>query len=106
MTGSASHDHDDFDSAVFETGVIGDPGALLRQLIDIATRHDVLRIKGFVEVRGKPVRLLIQGVGTRFQKSFDRPWRPDEPRRGRLVIIGEKGLDTVSIAKLLAHEEL
>jgi cobalamin biosynthesis protein CobW len=103
--GPASHDHDDFDSAVFETGAIGDPGALLRQLTDIATRHDVLRIKGFVEVRGKPARLLIQGVGTRFQKSFDRPWRRDEPRRGRLVIIGEKGLDTVSIAKLLAREE-
>src|SRR6202023_324611 len=52
--GPAGHDHDDFDSGVFETGAIGDPGALLRQLTDIATRHDVLRIKGFVEVRGKP----------------------------------------------------
>jgi cobalamin biosynthesis protein CobW len=60
-----------------------------------------LRIKGFVEVRGKPVRLLVQGVGNRFQKSFDRPWRAGEPRHGRLVIIGERGLDTVSIAKLL-----
>jgi len=101
--GGIAHDHDDFDSAVFETGAIDDPGALLRQLTDIATRHDVLRIKGFVEVRGKPVRLLVQGVGNRLQKSFDRPWRPGEPRRGRLVIIGEKGLDTVSIARLLAR---
>src|SRR3984893_9585508 len=103
--GPAGHDHDDFDSAAFETGAIDDPDALLRQLADIATRHDVLRIKGFVEVRGKPVRLLVQGVGKRFQKSFDHPWRPGEPRRGRLVIIGEKGLDTVSIARLLAREE-
>jgi cobalamin biosynthesis protein CobW len=103
--GLAGHDHDDFDSAVFETGAIGDPDALLRQLTDIATRHDVLRIKGFVEVRGKPVRLLVQGVGNRLQKSFDRPWRPGEPRRGRLVIIGEKGFDKMSIATLLAHEE-
>jgi cobalamin biosynthesis protein CobW len=78
---------------------------LLRQLTDIATRHDVLRIKGFVEVRGKPVRLLVQGVGNRLQKSFDRPWRLGEPRRGRLVIIGEKGLDKMSIARLLAREE-
>ncbi|MGH6819658.1 MAG: GTP-binding protein, partial [Methylocella sp.] len=103
--GPAGHDHDDFDSAVFETGAIDDPDALLRQLTDIATRHDVLRIKGFVEVRGKPVRLLVQGVGNRFQKSFDRPWRPGEPRRGRLVIIGEKGFDKASIAKLLTREE-
>jgi cobalamin biosynthesis protein CobW len=103
--GLAGHDHDDFDSAVFETGAIDDPDALLRQLAAIATRHDVLRIKGFVEVRGKPVRLLVQGVGNRLQKSFDRPWRPGEPRRGRLVIIGEKGLDTVSIARHLAREE-
>ena len=99
--GGIAHNHDDFESAVFETGVIADPDALLRQLTDIASRHDVLRIKGFVEVRGKPVRLLVQGVGNRFQKSFDRPWRAGEPRHGRLVIIGERGLDTVSIAKLL-----
>ncbi|MDQ6704180.1 MAG: cobalamin biosynthesis protein CobW [Pseudomonadota bacterium] len=103
--GSIAHDHDDFDSAVFEIGSIEDSDALLRQLTEIATRHDVLRIKGFVEVRGKPVRLLVQGVGIRLQKRFDRPWRPGEPRRGRLVIIGEKGLDKMSIAKLLARKE-
>ncbi len=103
--GMPRHDHDDFDSAVFEIKAVDDTDALLRQLADIATRHNVLRIKGFAEVRGKPVRLLVQGVGNRLQKSFDRPWLPGEPRRGRLVIIGEKGLDTVSIAKLLAREE-
>jgi cobalamin biosynthesis protein CobW len=61
----------------------------------------VQRIKGFVEVRGKPLRMLVQGVGTRFQKSFDRAWRADEPRRGRLVVIGQKGLDKGAIAKCL-----
>jgi cobalamin biosynthesis protein CobW len=102
--GGIAHDHDDFASAVLEIGAITDPDALLCQLAEIAARHDVLRIKGFVEVRGKPVRLLIQGVGNRMQKSFDRAWRPGEPRRGRLVIIGEKGLDKMSIARLLARE--
>ena len=67
--GPAGHDHDDFDSVVIETSAIDDPDALLRQLTDIATRHDVLRIKGFVEVRGKPVRLLVQGVGNAFKKA-------------------------------------
>lgn len=99
--GLAAHDHDDFDCAAFEIGAVADSDALLRQLGEIASRHDVLRIKGFVEVRGKPARLLVQGVGNRFQKSFDRPWRPGEPRQGRLVVIGQKGLDKASIAKSL-----
>jgi len=73
----------------------------MRRLAEIAERCDVLRIEGFVEVRGKPMRLLVQGVGQRLQHSFDRPWRLDEPRRGRLVIIGEKGLDAALIADLL-----
>jgi cobalamin biosynthesis protein CobW len=101
--GEIAHDHDDFDSTVVEIGAIDDSDALLRQLAAIAERHDVLRIKGFVEVRGKPVRLLVQGVGNRFQKSFDRPWRTGEPRRGRLVIIGQKGLDKGSIAMFLEN---
>jgi cobalamin biosynthesis protein CobW len=50
------------------------------------------------------MRLLVQGVGNRFQKNFDRPWRADEPRHGRLVVIGEKGLDKTSIARLLSSE--
>ncbi|HEY8030946.1 MAG TPA: cobalamin biosynthesis protein CobW [Methylocella sp.] len=103
--GGLAHDHDDFESAVFETGTIGDSDALLHQLAEIATRHDVLRIKGFVEVRGKPARLLVQAVGNRLQKSFDRPWRPGEARRGRLVIIGEKGFDKAEIARHLARGE-
>jgi cobalamin biosynthesis protein CobW len=102
--GLSEHDHDDFDSAAFEIGAIADSDAWLHRLAEIAERHDVLRIKGFVEVRGKPMRLLVQGVGNRFQKNFDRPWRADEPRRGRLVVIGEKGLDKTSIARLLSSE--
>jgi cobalamin biosynthesis protein CobW len=100
----AAHDHDDFESSVFEIRAVEDSDVLVQRLQEIAKRHDVLRIKGFVEVRGKPLRMLIQGVGNRLQKSFDRPWRPGEPRRGRLVIIGEKGLDRMSIARLLARE--
>jgi len=102
--GLSEHDHDDFDSVAIEIGSIADSDAWLLRLAEIAERHDVLRIKGFVEVRGKPMRLLVQGVGNRFQKNFDRPWRADEPRRGRLVVIGEKGLDKTSIARLLSSE--
>ncbi len=100
--GEAEHDHDDFDSAVLEIATVDDTDVLLQRLTEIAKRHDVLRIKGFVEVRGKPLRLLVQGVGGRFQKNFDRPWRADEARQGRLVVIGQKGLDKAAIANALS----
>ena len=64
--------------------------------------HDVLRIKGFVEISGKPMRLLVQGVGARFQHHFDRAWRPNEARASRLVVIGQKGLDRARVAQRLA----
>jgi cobalamin biosynthesis protein CobW len=99
--GEAAHDHDDFDSAVLEIGTVEDTDVLLQRLTEVANRHNVLRIKGFVEVRGKPLRMLVQGVGNRFQKSFDRAWKAGEARRGRLVIIGQKGLDKATIAKSL-----
>jgi cobalamin biosynthesis protein CobW len=89
----AEHDHDDFATFIVELGPIAAVDPFLQGLALIAARHDVLRIKGFLELRGKPLRLLVQGVGTRFQSRFERPWRPDEARLGRLVVIGEKGLD-------------
>jgi cobalamin biosynthesis protein CobW len=96
------HDHDDFDSFVMEIGSTRDPDALMMKLQSIVAAHDILRIKGFVEVDGKPMRLLVQGVGSRFRSHFDRAWASGEPRRGRLVVIGEKGLDREAIARAFA----
>ena len=95
------HDHDDFDTFVLEIPAIAEPEAFLARLAEIAGRHDVLRAKGFLEVAGKPMRLLVQGVGQRFRREFDRPWRAGEARRGRLVMIGEKGVDRAAIAAAL-----
>ncbi|MCC3247090.1 cobalamin biosynthesis protein CobW [Methylocystis sp. WRRC1] len=97
------HDHDDFDSFVVSLPAVTDPAALVAKLADIARAHDVLRVKGFVEVAGKPMRLLVQGVGARIQHHFDRPWKPNEARASRLVVIGEKGLDRDSITAMLAQ---
>ncbi|MDR3462470.1 MAG: cobalamin biosynthesis protein CobW [Beijerinckiaceae bacterium] len=96
------HDHDDFDSFVVPVTAIAEPETFLRKLARLAEDHDVLRIKGFVAVEGKPMRLLVQGVGTRFEKSFDRRWGHEEARQGRLVVIGEKGLDQTAIREALA----
>lgn len=97
------HDHDDFDSFVVALPAVSDPAALVAKLADIARAHDVLRVKGFVEVAGKPMRLLVQGVGARMQHHFDRAWKPGETRESRLVVIGEKGLDRDAIAAMLAQ---
>jgi len=95
------HDHDDFDSFIVDIGATSDPDGLLAHLQKVVAAHDILRIKGFVEVVGKPMRLLVQGVGARFRSHFDRPWKPQEIRGGRLVIIGEKGIDREAITHAL-----
>ena len=58
-------------------------------------------MKGFVDIAGKPMRLLVQGVGSRIQHQFDRPWKAGEARLGRLVVIGEKGFDKDAIRAAL-----
>jgi cobalamin biosynthesis protein CobW len=95
------HDHDDFESFVLDIPATADPEGLLVHLAAVAEQHDVLRMKGFIEVVGKPMRLLVQGVGQRFRQQFDRPWAPAEDRRSRLVVIGEKGLDRAAITAAL-----
>ena len=95
------HGHDDFESFVVDIPATSDPAALVTRLAAIAEQFDVLRMKGFVEVSGKPMRLLVQGVGQRFRHQFDRPWAAED-RRSRLVVIGEKGIDRNAIAASLA----
>jgi cobalamin biosynthesis protein CobW len=92
------HDHDEFETFVVEIGPVADPERFIARLAAVAERHDVLRMKGFFAVADKPMRLLVQGVGKRFRQHFDRPWRPGEDRAGRLVVIGETGLDRAAIA--------
>jgi cobalamin biosynthesis protein CobW len=92
------HDHDDFESFTVDVEPIADPGTFLVRLASIAEDHGILRIKGFVPVQGKPLRMLVQGVGARFRQHYDRAWAVGEARLGRLVIIGEKGLDRDAIS--------
>ncbi len=95
------HDHDDFESVVVPLAPVRDPDAFLRALALLAEEHDILRMKGFLAVEGKQMRLLVQGVGTRFEKRYERPWTPHEDRAGRLVVIGVRGLDVAAISAVL-----
>jgi cobalamin biosynthesis protein CobW len=95
------HDHDDFES--FEVAVPSDvsPEDLVVRLETAVADHDILRVKGFVHVPGKDMRMIVQGVGARIQNHFDRPWVAEEPRETRLVVIGLAGLDHAAITTAL-----
>jgi cobalamin biosynthesis protein CobW len=95
------HDHDDFESFVIDLRRFETPQTLIQKIAEAAAKHDILRIKGFVEISDKPMRLLIQGVGSRIQHRFDRAWHKDEERCSRLVVIGQKGLDAAAIRNLI-----
>ena len=96
-----AHEHDDFESFAVEIPEATSPEALLERLRAASEAHDILRMKGFVAVRGKPMRLAVQGVGARFRQHFDQNWPGDAARRGRLVVIGRAGLDHAAIAAMI-----
>jgi len=97
----ADHDHDDFDSFAVAIPEIADPAKLASTIARVADDFDVLRVKGFVGVTGKPMRLLVQAVGARVTHHYDRPWTPAEGREGSLVVIGLKGIDRAAITRAL-----
>ncbi len=97
----AGHDHDDFESFVVARGPVADPARFLARLGAVISAHDILRLKGFLDVPGKEFRQVVQGVGERLQHYFDRPWGDREPRSTRLVVIGRKGLDRAAISAAL-----
>ena len=68
---------------------VADPGELAARISALASSRNILRVKGYAAVQGKPMRLLVQAVGARVRHQFDRPWLPGEDRRGRLVVIAE-----------------
>jgi cobalamin biosynthesis protein CobW len=86
------HDHDAFESFVVTLGEIADAKAFADQTSDIIRAHDILRLKGFAAVQGKPMRLTLQAVGPRVDTYFDQPFGA-APRVTRLVVIGQAGLD-------------
>ena len=83
------HDHDEFDSFVIELPAV-DRDKLLAAVAQLVSEHQILRVKGFADIPGKPMRWLLQGVGRRLESHFDRTWKPGEERRTRLVFIGQE----------------
>ncbi|WP_429941082.1 cobalamin biosynthesis protein CobW [Agrobacterium vitis] len=92
------HDHDEFDSFVVDLPQVREPDRFVDGLKTVIEAHDVLRLKGFVDVPGKPMRLVVQAVGNRIDQYYDRPWASGEQRATRLVVIGLHDLDQSAIA--------
>lgn len=86
--GHDDHEHDDFDTIVVEIGEVADPEILKEAIMRLAREQNILRVKGYVAVTGKPMRMLVQAVGERVRAQYDRPWGPGE-RASRLVVIAE-----------------
>ena len=93
------HDHDAFDS-VSVTLEVTDRAHLLSALASLVQRHEIYRVKGFVALPGLAMRLVVQGVGQRFDSYFDRAWRSDEARVTQLVLIGDH-LDAAQLQREL-----
>lgn len=98
------HEHDDFSSFHLDVPPVVDAGAFVDRLRAAVAGLPVLRVKGLLAVEGKPMRLVVQGVGDRFQHYFERPWRADEERTGALVVIGEKGLERAPVEAALMSQ--
>lgn len=100
--GEPGHDHDDFDSFVVDLPAVARPEDLALRVARAAEAGDVLRVKGFAAVEGKPMRLVVQAVGARVSHHYDRRWAEGERPSTRLVVIGLKGLDRAAVKRVLA----
>jgi cobalamin biosynthesis protein CobW len=100
--GADDHEHEDFDSVVIDIPELADPAEIVARIAALAERQNILRVKGYAAVAGKPMRLLVQAVGARVRHQYDRPWAPGEARRGRLVVIAEHDdIDAAAIRGIL-----
>jgi cobalamin biosynthesis protein CobW len=96
------HEHDEFLSFHLDVPALDRPETFVARLRAVIAEQPILRVKGFLVVDGKPMRLVLQGVGDRIQHHFDRAWRPGEARAGRLVVIGRRELDPAAVTAALS----
>jgi cobalamin biosynthesis protein CobW len=96
------HEHDDGITSVhFILDQGFEPKVLMDKLKQLVAQQEIYRIKGFVNVPGKPMRMVLQGVGDRLESFYDRLWKSSELRQTRLVFIG-RSLNQTDIELLLS----
>lgn len=83
------HDHDDnINSIELRFPMTKDISVLLSELRHLMKELEIYRIKGFINLPEKPMRMVLQGVGDRTETFFDRLWQSGENRETKLVVIG------------------
>jgi cobalamin biosynthesis protein CobW len=103
----AEHDHDEeINSIELILDQSFEPEALVQQLKELLTEQEIYRVKGFVNVAHKPMRLVLQGVGNRFDTFYDRLWTADESRQTKLVLIGHDLNRQIIESKLIKPKTL
>lgn len=95
---------DGFDSVMVKLGEV-DSDLLVSRLQMLIHEQSVYRAKGFAQLPNKMMRQVVQGVGSRIDRSYDRRWGIDEERSTRLQIIGrdldaERLLATLRVAEV------
>ncbi len=99
--GEDGHEHDDFNSIVVDLPEVDSAEALTFAIMRLAREQKILRVKGYVAVKGKPMRLLVQAVGERVRSQYDRAWGA-MARSSHLVVIAEAGdIDEAAIRQVL-----
>jgi cobalamin biosynthesis protein CobW len=104
------HEHDDhIDSVVVEVSAPHTPESLIEVLKELIEEHEIYRVKGFINIENKPMKMVLQGVSSRFEHYFDRKWKEGETRKTSLVIIGdelhEKNLESIINERLTVSTE-
>jgi cobalamin biosynthesis protein CobW len=103
----AEHEHDEnINSIELILDQSFEPEALIQQLKELLVKQEIYRVKGFVNVPNKPMRLVLQGVGNRFDTFYDRLWTEGESRQTKLVLIGQELNRQIIEAKLVKPKTL
>ena len=83
------HDHEDFESIVLNLDEIEDEKEICKKIERLTEDYEILRIKGYLSIKNKPMRFLIQSVGSRVRGQYDKMWEPNEIKQSTLVFIVE-----------------
>jgi cobalamin biosynthesis protein CobW len=85
------HEHDQGINSVYINSELSfEPKILIDKLQKLVAQEEIYRTKGFVNVPNKPMRMVLQGVGDRFDFFYDRLWKPEESRQTKLIVIGNR----------------
>ena len=99
------HEHDDdINSIELVLSQSFEPQTLIERLKQLLQQQEIYRVKGFVNVPNKSMRLVLQGVGNRFDTFYDRLWQTDELKQTRLVLIGHN-LDRHIVEQAISNDK-